>query len=571
MLNLLSLILFLAVPFEQSIIYPNGFSDDAAFMWSDTLSTTLVLAVDEAGTYVIQGAWEDRYINFDMEGRRICSKCQSATLNLEKGKTELEVTLIPVKNIGNRYIAFTLLTQEQYLLGVSDRKVFQTLFFSVSALLVFYSLVYFGQTKHILGVFYAVYLVLNALFFGFNETLIARNTNWIASIPPVYAWIFSNLVTASYLAFMRSFLDLQRTNRTFLIIGYAIAFEVILFAFEFITELLGYSVQQSEIYKLSIIGTEIILSLYIIYCVVRINTLLSRIMIIGSSVLLVGSMSLQFSTSIETLEGINNFPFLMQTAVLIEIIIFSLGIGVHVRLLDKKRKHVQDELIKQLQENEQMKTDNMKMLEELVEKRTKDLTQKVAENDLLLKEVHHRVKNNLQMVSSILSLQGRRLADSTTTEVLRLTKNRIGTIGLIHEYLYSHESLTTIHIEQYVTQLVEMILKSAKTQVKPHVTYRFEINELGLDIMIPVALILNELITNSLKYAFYDQQNPEIVIEVFRKKSELTIAYKDNGQGVSQLEKGFGWTIIDSLVAGHSGKSSWCNNQGFNVLICLSD
>ncbi|RZM75718.1 PAS domain S-box protein [Leptolyngbya iicbica] len=170
----------------------------------------------------------------------------------------------------------------------------------------------------------------------------------------------------------------------------------------------------------------------------------------------------------------------------------------------------------------------------------------LEEKELLLKEIYHRVKNNLQVIFSLLNLQANNLDDAHAKAALRESQNRIIAMSLVHEKLYQSSDLAHIELSDYVTSLAKSLLE----------TYRFEVSKVSLDIKIahccldietaiPCGLILNELITNSLKYA-YPQGQPGI-LSIESKSSDarrIVLTIRDNGIGLSP---GFDLQQISSL------------------------
>ncbi|MFY0687345.1 MAG: tetratricopeptide repeat protein [Cyclobacteriaceae bacterium] len=196
----------------------------------------------------------------------------------------------------------------------------------------------------------------------------------------------------------------------------------------------------------------------------------------------------------------------------------------------------------------------------------KEITHRSDQNEMLLREIHHRVKNNLQMVSSILSMQARRLDDRDPAEILQLTQNRIHTIGLIHEHLYQNDNYHSVEIKSYVPRLIDLVI-STQTHKRPQVEYQFKVETVELDLMISVGLILNELITNSVKYAFPQVENPVLFVSMNSAGGKCILTCQDNGPGVKDMKKGFGWSIIDSLVDSFDGSVTRNSDKGMFVKV----
>ncbi len=173
----------------------------------------------------------------------------------------------------------------------------------------------------------------------------------------------------------------------------------------------------------------------------------------------------------------------------------------------------------------------------------------LRDKEVLLKEIHHRVKNNLQIVYSLLRLQYRRIEDPHTAAILMDAQNRIKAIALIHEKLYRSENLSRVSLTHYVPNLVAGLFHSYKTSTNSiQMTTDIESIALDLDAAIPCGLILNELITNALKYAFPGDRPGEIQVKFYKNPDHTTtLIVHDNGVG---LPDGLDITQTDSLGLG---------------------
>jgi two-component sensor histidine kinase len=156
----------------------------------------------------------------------------------------------------------------------------------------------------------------------------------------------------------------------------------------------------------------------------------------------------------------------------------------------------------------------------------------LLEKETLLKEIHHRVKNNLAIVSSFLGLQLDSIDDEKTQYALEQTQNRIFTMSLIHQKLYQSDSLSTIDVHEFLTSLVEHLVQSHEMgENRVSTEFYFDSVDLVLDQAIPCGLIVNELITNSLKYAFPDR-NGSIFLSLKEEGCDiLCLMVTDNGIG----------------------------------------
>lgn len=172
--------------------------------------------------------------------------------------------------------------------------------------------------------------------------------------------------------------------------------------------------------------------------------------------------------------------------------------------------------------------------------------QSLTEKEVLLKEVHHRVKNNLQVISSILNLQSSYIADKKVIELLKESQNRIKSMSFIHESLYQSKDFSSVKFSGYIQHLVNNLLLSYKPKEK-NISLIQKIDNvfLNLDQAIPCGLIINELVSNALKYAFKKRGKGELSISITEdKKDNVKITIADNGPG---LPKGVNYRNTQSL------------------------
>jgi two-component sensor histidine kinase len=151
---------------------------------------------------------------------------------------------------------------------------------------------------------------------------------------------------------------------------------------------------------------------------------------------------------------------------------------------------------------------------------------------VLLQEVHHRIKNNLQVISSLLTLQALSTNDDRVVQLLNDSQNRIEAIALVHEKLYSTTRLSLVDVGEYTRSLIEKLQASMFTSNSVRVTVTADPIILDVDRAVPIGLILSELITNALKYAFPNGKPGEISIDLRASDGEqYSIVVRDNGVG----------------------------------------
>jgi two-component sensor histidine kinase len=188
----------------------------------------------------------------------------------------------------------------------------------------------------------------------------------------------------------------------------------------------------------------------------------------------------------------------------------------------------------------------LKQREETIEK-------SLREKEVLLQEIHHRVKNNMQIISSLLSLQAD-FVDEDMRGVLEGSQNRVKSMALVHEKLYQSQSLRRIEMADYIQSLVSNLFYSYITK-KDQINLIFEIEDIKFNIetAIPCGLIINELISNSLKYAFPSGRNGEMHISLKLKEDNYELIVKDDGIGFPEdLEfenmDSLGLKLVNSLI-----------------------
>ena len=190
------------------------------------------------------------------------------------------------------------------------------------------------------------------------------------------------------------------------------------------------------------------------------------------------------------------------------------------------------------------------------QKRAEDLLkQSLKEKELLLQEIHHRVKNNLQVISSLLNLQGEYSRASDFDEVIRNCQNRITSIALVHEQIYMSENLAGVEMRPYLRSLLSILFDSYDIDPR-RISSTMEIEEIGLpiDTAVPLGLILSELVSNSLKHAFPDGREGTVSIVLRRTPEVIYIEVADDGIGIPDREADnhsgtLGLTLVEALCA----------------------
>ena len=196
------------------------------------------------------------------------------------------------------------------------------------------------------------------------------------------------------------------------------------------------------------------------------------------------------------------------------------------------------------------------------------ITQSLREKNVLLKEVHHRVKNNMQVISSILNLQSSYVRDTYALNLLKECQNRIKSMAFIHESLYQTKNFESVNFSEYVTTLSKNLVHTYSINTKK-VKLILTLDELmlNLDASIPCGLIINEIISNSLKYAFPDNRDGIIFVTLRVDKNKVKIEVGDNGIGIPENvdiknTQTLGLQLVDTLVEQLSGTVKLKRSKG---------
>jgi two-component sensor histidine kinase len=242
----------------------------------------------------------------------------------------------------------------------------------------------------------------------------------------------------------------------------------------------------------------------------------------------------------------------MLFASLIELALFAFVLANHVQMLYKEKLESQIQLSK-------VQANQNKYLQLQVAKQTKSL-------NFLLKELHHRVKNNFQFITGFIWAQKQQNTSSETQIALEQINDRVFSISALHEFL-SIDGSEELNLEKYMNTILESF-----QQNHPEIHYNYQIHPLNLDYetSITLGLILNELLTNSAKYAFLNIQNPRIDVKCYAENNLYYFQYLDNGIGfdINTLEEhtGFGYAFIQEVISklpNHTYKIEGDNNFKF--------
>lgn len=187
---------------------------------------------------------------------------------------------------------------------------------------------------------------------------------------------------------------------------------------------------------------------------------------------------------------------------------------------------------------------------------------------LLLKEMHHRVKNNLQIISSLLNMQASKMEDELVVSAFRASQNRIQTMAYIHDNLYMNDLLSEISVIKYLEPLINDHIRSNSNSVKIGLeTNLLDVN-FSIDTMLPIGLLINEMLTNSIKHAFPNKKDGKITVSMLKgENNKLILRYGDNGIGFEQDDakktaNSLGLILMETLSVQLEGELKRSNKKG---------
>lgn len=247
---------------------------------------------------------------------------------------------------------------------------------------------------------------------------------------------------------------------------------------------------------------------------------------------------LMFLSSLGIFNIYAHFPYLIEIALISEAVIFSIALADRINSLQKEKNEVNRKLIQREQTEKQRLTKQ-------VEEKTKDLKEALGEKNVLLKELNHRVKNNMQTIVSLIRLQGDDIEDEKSKEVLETIQNRITAMSHLHELLYTQDNVSHINTYEYFDLLVEEV-KGSYEDIDIHLNIQ---TNLRIEDAIYCGLILNELITNSFKYAF-PENHGNVYIDLEKANNQITLNVKDDGIGFDNSKEfsSLGLILVDTLA-----------------------
>ncbi|MCB9188745.1 MAG: sensor histidine kinase [Flavobacteriales bacterium] len=208
---------------------------------------------------------------------------------------------------------------------------------------------------------------------------------------------------------------------------------------------------------------------------------------------------------------------------------------------------------------------------QLIKDQRNSLDKTLKQKEILLQEVHHRVKNNLQLIASLLNLQLSNLENETAIKAIEESRSRVQAIALMHKGLYQDDNYNSVDLVSYVNELVDN-LKTISRSAEREVLFKVDVEsiKLSIDHSVPIGLILSELISNSLKHAFVQMTQGEIDIKIKSDAGKTILIYSDNGCGLPEKfnieeQESLGFTVISALTDQIGGTLNFVSHKPFSL------
>lgn len=518
--------------------------------------------------FVFDLPWIDKINIFILNNNKTTKYSIGNQLNF-KNRSQ-KVNLLNQKHIfkeGFSTVYMQVKTRDPFVLPVSllskdsfNQKIFNihtiefAIYCTIFSMLFFNFLLYFvirNQIYIYYVLFLSSFLFMSFSYNNFTFQYILNDTpnmqNWLQSIGIFIFSIFG-------LLFSKSFLNLKEEHpRVNILTKYIIYFYILLLISPFVVSY--------DIHIMLSIYLVVLFSFYIltisIYSFIKGNK--------SALFFIVGTIFGLMGTTITALSVISILPYewYLYKAVDFGIIIDSILLSVALA----NRYNI---LYSTLQKTEKKLLELNETLEDKVKQRTNELSFQLKNKNILLKEISHRVKNNLQIVSALFSMDKKKISDKKAQEVINNNIQRIKSISLLYENFIDSKDLENIDMNEYINSITKEFQLTLENKV---ITYNVNVIDTKLQSkeLIPLGLIINELITNSIKYAFLNKKQPEISITIRQiSKNEFKLTYKDNGLGtnIDTIKKGFGFKLLKSLAVYQLNGTIECsNNKGLEHII----
>jgi len=409
------------------------------------------------------------------------------------------------------------------------------LFFGAMLILALYNLFIYFYIKDISYLYYVLYitgiLIHHLMYTGIINVYLIPS-EYVDNIIK-YAAVIVAIPALALALFTKNFLDVNGNYKKIsrVLNGYIILFPFLISIFLLTDEFNRYR----NIFSVLMLFLLLIVTVYAAYKRNR----QAYFLLFGWFIFITAGLGMYLS-SVGVFNIYNNFPYYVELSLVTEAIVFSIALADRIKQLQEDKEEATNLLIIQ-QANEKTR------LIKTVEERTKDLQIALDEKGLLLKELNHRVKNNMQTIVSLIRLQSKKTKDDKVKETFKTIQNRINAMSHLHELLYKQDNISYVNAYEYFEILSEEIQLSYQDK---EIDVVFNINaQLEINQAIYCGLILNELITNCFKYAFPNGEGT-VKIQLEKVENNYILTVKDNGIGYDKSisTNSLGLILVDTLA-----------------------
>lgn len=455
------------------------------------------------------------------------------SINLDKNETKIYYMEISSKKT-SLTLKLNLYSYDDFYSKEIFHQIILSLFFGAMIILALYNLSIFFMIKDISYFYYVAYIVTlvlhHLLYVGFANLYIFNSL--LMEYVVNYAAIFIALPVLFLALFSKSFLQISQYRKIDLILNFLIALLILSVIFFIFTNYF-------EKYR-NVIPIFVMVYLFFItlYSFMKKN-IQAKLILFGWTAILFAGLVMYLSSAGIISVDLSSY-YLVEISFVLEALVFSIALANRIKRLQEERNKIQTKLIEEQKDNEVK-------LNTLVAKKTNNLEIALEEKEILLRELNHRVKNNMQTIISLIRLQNDEIEDSKINMLLSTIQNRISAMSHLHELLYRKDTITFVDAYEYFERIVFEIQQSFEHDIE----VEYDTNcTLSSESAIYCGLIINELLTNSFKYAFDENESGFIKIIFLKNDNEYSLLYTDNGKGYDSTIKkeSLGLILIETLT-----------------------
>ena len=409
-----------------------------------------------------------------------------------------------------------------------------SLFFGAMIILALYNLSIYFMIKDISYFYYVAYIVTlvlhHLLYVGFGSLYIFNS--FLMSYIIDYAAIFVSLPVIFLSLFSKSFLQTVQYRKINIALNSLLVILVLSVLFFIFTD---YFAKYRNVIPISGMAYLFFITLYSFF---KKNNQ-AKLILFGFSAILFAGLMMYLSAAGIIGVDLSSY-YLVEISFVLEALVFSIALANRIKRLQEERNKIQTKLIEEQKDNEVK-------LNTLVAKKTNNLEIALQEKEVLLRELNHRVKNNMQTIISLIRLQNDEIEDAKINMLLSTIQNRISAMSHLHELLYRKDTITFVDAYEYFERIVFEIQQSFEHDIE----VEYDTNcTLSAESAIYCGLIINELLTNSFKHAFDKNESGFIKIDFFKNDNEYLLIYSDNGKGYDQniKKESLGLILIETLT-----------------------